>query len=87
MRMLPSQRRRVLWKLVRAGQQVLCEVGPHPFGTELRYLVNGKSIVSRVFEDLDALDAAATTWCDGLLRRGWRAADVDVPLEPIAVAS
>ncbi len=87
MRMLPSQRRRVLWKLVRAGQQVLCEVAPHPFGTELRYLVNGKSIVSRVFEDLEDLDAAAATWCDGLLRRGWRNAAIDTTLEPIAVAS
>jgi len=50
-------------------------------------VVAGKSIVSRVFEDLEDLDAAAATWCDGLLRRGWRNAAIDATLEPIAVAS
>lgn len=73
MRMLPH-RRRVLWKLARAGQFVLCDVTPHPFGSELRYLVNGKTIVSRIFEDKDALETAATSWCNGLLRRGWHTA-------------
>jgi hypothetical protein len=74
MRMLPH-RRRVLWKLSRAGQFVLCEVTPHPFGMEMRYLVNGKTIVSRVFEDKDVLEATAGAWCEGLIRRGWRTAD------------
>lgn len=72
MRMLP-QRRRVLWKLFRAGQSVRCEVSPHPFGMELRYLVNNKPVMSRVFEEWDALENAARAWCDGLLLRGWRA--------------
>mgnify|MGYP005812967275 CR=1 FL=1 len=85
MRMLPH-RRRVLWKLFRAGQYVLCEVAPHPFGNELRYLVNGKTIVSRVFEDKDGLDEASSSWCEGLVRRGWRPAAEAAPL-PIAVAS
>lgn len=70
MRML-HRRRRVLWKLFRAGQLVLCEVSPHPFGMELRYLVNGKQILSRVFEDRVALEAAAAAWCEGLISRGW----------------
>jgi hypothetical protein len=65
---------------------VLCEVSPHQFGSELRYLVNGKTIVSRVFEDKDALERAATSWCDGLLRRGWHTAP-DSTLEPVPVAS
>ncbi len=73
MRMFPH-RRRVLWKLVRAGQFVRCEVSPHPFGTELRYLVNGKPIMTRVFEEAEALEATAAGWCEGLLRRGWRSA-------------
>jgi hypothetical protein len=85
MRMLPH-RRRVLWKLARAGQFVLCEVSRHPFGSELRYLVNGKTIVSRVFEDKSALETAAATWCDGLLRRGWRPA-IESAGVPVPVAS
>jgi hypothetical protein len=85
MRMLPH-RRRVLWKLSRAGQLVLCEVTPHPFGMELRYLVNGKTIVSRVFEDKDVLEAAAASWCEGLMHRGWHTAD-EPAREPVPVAS
>lgn len=71
MRMLPH-RRRVLWKLFRAGQFVRCEVSQHPFGMELKYLVNGKPILSRVFEEWEALESAAASWCEGLLVRGWR---------------
>ena len=74
MRMLP-QRRRVLWKLFRAGQAVRCEVSPHPFGMELRYLVNNKPVMSRVFEEWDGLEHAAEAWCEGLLLRGWRSGD------------
>lgn len=85
MRMLPH-RRRVLWKLFRAGQYVLCEVTPHPFGSELRYLVNGKTIVSRVFEDGDGLEEASTSWFEGLLRRGWRPAAESARV-PVPVAS
>lgn len=72
MRILPH-RRRVLWNLFRAGQFVRCEVAPHPFGTELKYLVNDKPILSRVFEEWEALETAAAGWCDGLLMRGWHA--------------
>jgi hypothetical protein len=39
---------------------------------ELRYLVNGKPVMSRVFEEWDALEHAASAWCEGLLLRGWR---------------
>ena len=85
MRMLPH-RRRVLWKLSRAGQFVLCEVVPHQFGSELRYLVNGKSIVSRIFEDKEALESAAFSWCDGLLRRGWHFVSESAP-QAVPVAS
>ena len=85
MRMLPH-RRRVLWKLSRAGQFVLCDVTPHPFGSELRYLVNGKTIVSRIFEDAESLETAAMSWCDGLLRRGWHAV-VESARQAIPVAS
>ncbi len=52
-----------------------CEVTPHPFGMELRYLVNGKPILSRVFEEWEALEAAAAAWCEGLLHRGWHASN------------
>jgi hypothetical protein len=37
----------------------------------LRYLVNGKPILSRVFEEWEALETAAASWCEGLLHRGW----------------
>jgi len=70
MRML-ALRRRVLWKLRRAGQLIRCEVNPHPFGMELRYLVNGKPLMSRVFEEWDALETAAGSWRQGLRLRGW----------------
>ena len=85
MRMLPH-RRRVLWKLFRAGQFGRCEVNPPPFGMELRYLVNGKPILSRVFEEWEALETAAAGWCEGLLMRGWRAADTRAP-QPLHLAS
>jgi hypothetical protein len=83
--MLPH-RRRVLWKLFRAGQFVRCEVNPHPFGMELRYLVNGKPILSRVFEEWEALETAAAGWCEGLLMRGWRTAEAPAP-QPVHMAS
>lgn len=70
MRMLPL-RRRVLWKLRRAGQLIRCEVMPHPFGIELRYLVNGKQLMSRVFEEWEALEGVASGWQEGLRLRGW----------------
>jgi hypothetical protein len=73
MRMLPVGRR-VLWKLSRSGQQVRCEVCQHPFGVELRYVTNGKQLMSRVFEDWDALERAAGSWYEGLRLRGWSAA-------------
>jgi len=81
-----SPHRRVLWTLARAGQFVLCEVTPHPFGVELRYLVNGKPIVTRVFEDRDALETAALAWCEGLVLRGWRTSSGPVN-DPVPVAS
>ncbi len=53
---------------------VRCEICPHPFGTELRYLVNGKQLMSRVFEEWDALERVARSWHEGLRLRGWHAA-------------
>ena len=53
---------------------------------ELRYLVNGKPIMSRVFEEWEALENAAAGWCDGLLRRGWRTGDAAVA-QPVHLAS
>jgi hypothetical protein len=72
MRMLPIGRRN-LWRLRRAGQLVRCEVSPHPFGLELRYMVNGKPLMSRVFEEWDPLEKVARAWHDGLRLRGWTA--------------
>lgn len=69
-----STRQRVLWKLRRAGQIVRCEVCPHPFGTELRYLVNGKQLMSRVFDEWDPLERVARAWQEGLMLRGWHRA-------------
>lgn len=71
--MVLALRRRVLWKLRRARQLIRCEVRAHPFGIELRYLVNGKPLVSRVFEEWDALETVAGSWHEGLRLRGWRA--------------
>jgi len=38
---------------------------------ELRYMVNGKPLMSRVFEEWEALEKVAGAWHEGLRLRGW----------------
>jgi hypothetical protein len=60
-----------LWQLTQDGQAVRCLVARHPLGVELRYLVNEQPLISRVFEDWDALAGQARIWRDSLVSRGW----------------
>ncbi len=60
-----------LWTLSRDGDAAQCVVAQHPLGIELRYLINERPLISRVFETWDALTQQARTWREGLEARGW----------------
>jgi hypothetical protein len=47
----------------------------HPYGLELRYVMNQAPLMSRVFDSWDHLVAQAQTWRDGLEARGWGLSD------------
>lgn len=60
-----------LWTLKRGKDAVKCEAARHPFGMELRYVMNQAPLMSRVFDSWDALVEQARTWREGLEARGW----------------
>jgi hypothetical protein len=60
-----------LWTLSRGGDAAQCVVAQHPLGIELRYLINERPLISRVFETWDLLAQQAATWRTGLEARGW----------------
>jgi hypothetical protein len=60
-----------LWTLGMSGNIVECEARTHPLGVELRYVLNERLLMSRVFDAWDRLTAQAQTWRDGLEGRGW----------------
>ncbi len=60
-----------LWTLRRGKDAVKCVAATHPFGLELRYVMNHAQLMSRVFDSWDGLVEQARTWRDGLEARGW----------------
>ena len=60
-----------LWTLRRGKDAVKCVAASHPFGLELRYVMNHAPLMSRVFDSWDGLVEQASTWRDGLEARGW----------------
>ena len=60
-----------LWTLGMSGNIVECEARAHPLGVELRYLLNERLLMSRVFDAWDRLTTQAQTWRQGLEGRGW----------------
>jgi hypothetical protein len=60
-----------LWTLSCGRDAAQCVVAQHPLGIELRYLINDRPLISRVFESWDSLAQQATTWRTGLEARGW----------------
>jgi hypothetical protein len=61
----------VLWTLGQSGNAVQCVATNHPFGVELRYVMNNQMLMSRVFDSWDRLRGQAQIWRDGLQVRGW----------------
>jgi len=60
-----------LWTLAMSGSAVMCEARTHPLGVELRYVLDDRLLMSRVFDSWDRLSAQARNWRDGLETRGW----------------
>jgi hypothetical protein len=60
-----------LWTLGLSGNIVECEARAHPLGVELRYLLNERLLMSRVFDAWDRLTTQAQNWRAGLEGRGW----------------
>lgn len=65
----------VLWSMAHEGNAVRCVVMQHPLGHELRYLLNDRPLISRVFQDWHDLNGQAQLWRDGLESRGWSDSD------------
>jgi hypothetical protein len=61
----------VLWTLGQSGNAVQCVATNHPFGLELRYVMNNRTLMSRVFDSWDHLRGQAQIWREGLQIRGW----------------
>lgn len=60
-----------LWTLGMSGNIVECVARTHPLGVELRYMLNERLLMSRVFDAWDRLTSQAQTWRQGLEGRGW----------------
>jgi hypothetical protein len=60
-----------LWTLGMSGNVVECEARAHPLGVELRYVLNERLLMSRVFDAWERLTTQAQTWRQGLEGRGW----------------
>ena len=61
----------VLWTLSQSGNAVQCVASHHPLGVELRYVMNSRLLVSRVFDSWERLSGQAQIWREGLQLRGW----------------
>jgi hypothetical protein len=59
------------WTLSHAGDAVRCIASDHPYGVELRYLMNDHPLISRVFDTWDALASQARLWREHLEAQGW----------------
>lgn len=60
-----------LWTLHHGSDLVRCVAAPHPFGVELRYVMNDQPLMSRVFSDWDTVTEQAEQWRLRLESRGW----------------
>jgi hypothetical protein len=60
-----------LWTLSRGDDAAQCLVAAHPLGVELRYLMNHRPLITRVFQTWDDVTRQAALWRDGLEERGW----------------
>ena len=60
-----------LWTLSRGNDAAQCFVAAHPMGVELRYLMNHRPLITRVFETWDDVTRQAVLWREGLEGRGW----------------
>lgn len=60
-----------LWTMSQGGQRVECAAATHPLGVELRYIMNSRLLMSRVFDSWDRLTGQAHVWREGLQIRGW----------------
>ena len=60
-----------LWTLSRGKDAAQCLVADHPFGMEVRYMINHHPLIARVFDTWDAVSAQARLWREGLEARGW----------------
>jgi hypothetical protein len=61
----------VLWTLSQSGNAVQCVASHHPLGVELRYVMNSRLLMSRVFDSWERLTTQAQVWREGLQLRGW----------------
>jgi hypothetical protein len=69
-----SQAATELWELRHADDCAKCVAALHPMGVELRYLMNGHPLITRVFDTWDSLLSQSRLWRTGLEARGWHGA-------------
>jgi len=50
---------------------IQCVANHHPLGVELRYVMNSRLLMSRVFDSWERLTSQAQVWREGLQLRGW----------------
>jgi hypothetical protein len=60
-----------LWTLNNSHHAVRCVAARHPLGVELRYVMNERPLITRVFEDWAAVAGQAQIWREGLESKGW----------------
>lgn len=70
--MAGARKVRELWTLNRGKDAARCVAARHPMGIELRYVMNRKPLITRVFDSWDELTRQAGQWREGLESRGWR---------------
>jgi hypothetical protein len=59
------------WTLNHSGDAVRCVAARHPLGVELRYVMNDRPLITRVFEDWQEVAGQAQIWREGLESKGW----------------
>lgn len=59
-------RRVTLWTHAASDHAISCIAEPHPLGHELRYVLNGRLLMSRVFDSWDRVRKQAQTWRERL---------------------
>jgi hypothetical protein len=59
------------WTLNNSRHAVRCVAARHPLGVEVRYLMNDRPLISRVFDDWESVAGQAQLWREGLESKGW----------------